>query len=307
MFYRLRRRLQRHRFDSAIAGVLDTPPMPVVEAPGLTILSMVAPDDVPMYVLSMKAFYRRIGRGRLIAILDRDTPTAARDTLRRHFPGIAFEIIEVIDTGPCQRGGTWERILHILDRAATEYVVQVDCDTLPVAADLDEVADCIATGRAFTMADNSLGLRTLRETAEAADPTDGDFIGDVTERVFDRYPDAERLLYVRGSSGLAGFAPGAFPRARIEEFHQIMEDMLGPARWREWGTEQCASNFAVANSPGAVVLPFPAYASFFPDGPRAGVKFFHFIGSHRFDQGFFAARGREEIAALAASAAGRRS
>jgi hypothetical protein len=297
MLYRLRRDLAVRRFNRDIAGILATPPMPVVEAP-LTIISMVLPADVPMYVLSMKAFYRRIGRGKLVAIIDRDTPQASLDTLRRHFPGIAFEILEDIDTGPCQRGGTWERVLHILDRAAHEYVVQVDCDTLPTTEDLREVVECIDAGVAFTMADNHNRIRTLRETAEATKRMNSDYIGVVSERCFDRYPNCDELRYVRGSSGLAGFAPGAFPRSRLEEFHQIMEEMVGAKRWREWGTEQCASNFAVANSPGAVVLPFPAYASFCPNGPRAEAKFFHFIGSFRFDEGFFAARGREEIARL---------
>jgi hypothetical protein len=246
----------------------------------------------------MKAFYRRVGRGRLVAIIDRDTPSELTATLKQHFPGIAFEILEDIDTGICQRGGTWERILYILSRAESEYVVQVDCDTLPLTDDLKEVVDCINAGVSFTMADNHNRIRSLRETAAATKGMDSDYIGVVTERLFDRYPDCDTLHYVRGSSGLAGFAPGAFPRARIEEFHRIMEEMVGATRWREWGTEQCASNFAVANSPGAVILPYPAYSSFGPGGPREGVKFFHFIGSYRFDDGFFAARGREEIAAL---------
>ncbi len=301
MLYKLRRQIQVRRFGSTIREVLSTPPMPIVEAP-LTIVSMVATSEVPMYVLSMKAFYRRIGRGRLVAIIDRDMPAPARATLEQHFPGIAFEILEDIDTGPCQRGGTWERILYILDRAATEYVVQVDCDTLPVAADLQEVTDCIAANVSFTLADNNNRIRTLRETAAATKKMQSDYIGVVSERMFDQYPNCDEQFYVRGSSGLAGFAPGAFPRQRLEEFHGIMEGLVGRERWREWGTEQCASNFAVANSPGAVVLPSPAYTSFFPGGPRQGVKFFHFIGSFRFDEGFFAARGREEIASLFALA-----
>jgi hypothetical protein len=298
MLYRLRRGLQLRRFNRSISGILATPPMPVI-ASSLTIVSMVAPADVPMYLLSMKAFYRRIGHGQLVAIIDQATSAVQRATLQHHFPGIAFEVLEEIDTGPCQRGGTWERILHILDRARSGYVVQVDCDTLPLAADLGEVAACIAAGVAFTMADDGHRIRPLGEVAAAAarEPED-DFIGTVAERAFARYPGAGGLFYVRGSSGLAGFAPGAFPRTHIEEFHGVMEGLLGHDRWREWGTEQCASNFAVANSPGAVILPWPAYSSFGPGGPREGVKFFHFIGSWRFDGDVFATRGRAEIAAL---------
>jgi len=49
-----------------------------------------------------------------------------------------------------------------------------------------------------------------------------------------------------------------------------------------------------------VVLPFPAYACFFPGGPRADAKFLHFIGSHRFDDNFYAQQALTAIADLAA-------
>ena len=297
MFWKLRRKVARYSFDKAVGDILKTPPVPLVKAP-LTIVSMIKKTDTIMYLLSMKAFYRRIGRGQLLAIVDRDMPREDLLLIEQHFPGIAFQILEDIDTGPCQRGGTWERILFILDLARDRYVVQVDCDTLPVTADLSEVVDCIETGTAFTLTDHNRQILPLRAAAEAARQVDSDFVGIVAERQFDQYPDADRLRYVRASSGLAGFAPGGFPRERMEEFHRVMEGMVGVARWREWGTEQCASNFAVANSPKAMVLPHPAYTSFGPGVPRQGVKFYHFIGTYRFDDGFFAAKGREEIAAI---------
>src|SRR4029078_10581303 len=113
---------------------------------------------------------------------------------------------------------------------------------------------------AFTMPGALRAIRTLPEAAADARAFDSTYVGIIAERFLDRYPRAESLKYVRGSSGFAGFAKGAFPRTRIIEFHRIMEGFLGEA-WRKWGTEQCASNFAVANSLGGVVLPFPKYAS----------------------------------------------
>ncbi|SHJ91984.1 hypothetical protein SAMN02745194_03725 [Roseomonas rosea] len=295
-FYRHRRMVAYWWFDRAIRGIHDTPPIRVVDAPW-TIVSMVAPKHIAMYLLSIKAFYRRVGRGKVVAIIDRDMPQETRDTLRRHVQGIEFQVLEDIDVGPCQRGGTWERILWILDRARDEYVVQIDADVLAVAPDVNEVLRCMEEGTAFTMAD-AHQIMSMREAALYARSIDGDYIGEVSERMFDRYPGHEALRYVRGSSGLAGFAPGGFSREGLYRFHEKMEALVGPKRWREWGTEQCASNFAVANTAGAVVLPYPAYASFHPHGPRGETKCFHFIGSYRFDEGFFAAHGRREIAAL---------
>ena len=127
------------------------------------------------------------------------------------------------------------------------------------------------------------------------------FLRVLAERFFDRYPGAESLKYVRASSGFAGFAKGAFPRARIVEFHGIMERFLGDA-WKKWGTEQCASNFAVANSLGGIVLPFPKYASFNPYIPRGKSAFLHFIGSHLYLDDYFSLCARKEIARLAKGA-----
>lgn len=122
MFYRWRRKLERARFSAFTRGILDTPPMPVKDAPW-TIVSMVSNKDIQMYLLAMKSFYARIGRGKIVAIVNRDMPLSSRAMLQRHLPGILLSILEDIDVGACQRGGTWERLVHILDRAEREYVI----------------------------------------------------------------------------------------------------------------------------------------------------------------------------------------
>jgi FkbM family methyltransferase len=256
----------------------------------------VANTDVLMYLLSLKSFYPKLGRGKVAAIIDRDMPQALRDTLTRHVPGLEFVILEDIPTGACQRGGTWERLLYVLDRSEHEYTIQLDADTLVVGDDLDDVVRCVETNTPFTMSDG-FELMSLPEVAEEAEATPSNYIGIVTERMFARYPD-EGLRYVRGSSGFAGFSRGGFTRAAITRFHQEMEKLVGTRRWREWGTEQCGSNFAIANSPGAFVLPYPEYSSFTQYVARREARFFHFIGANRFRDNYYAARGQELIATL---------
>lgn len=293
MFYNWRRKLKTWNFNRQIAAIMDTPPLRITDA-AWSIVSMIRNRDVPMYLLCLKAFYAHLGAGHVIGIIDRDMPQALRDTLRRHVEGIELVVLEDIDPGACQRGGTWERLVFLLDRAEQQYMVQMDSDILAVGPDLAEVKDCIARNVAFTMADGD-DISSMREAAVRAQAdADASYVGIAIEQSFDRYPDCDRLRYIRGSSGLAGFARGGFPRARIEEFHRIMAGLL-PTRWHKWGSEQCGSNFAVANSPGAVALPYPAYGSFGPGGVRDGCKCFHFIGEYRFDHGYFAGRGREVI------------
>src|ERR1700757_3983273 len=141
MFYRLRKSRRTQNFNRAISGILDTPPINVEAAPWC-IVSMVANADVPMYLLSLKSFYPKLGRGKIAAIVDRDMPQVLRETLTQHAPGLEFVILEDIHTGACQRGGTWERLLYALDRSESEYTIQLDADTLTVSDDLDEVVRC---------------------------------------------------------------------------------------------------------------------------------------------------------------------
>src|SRR5665213_2241682 len=265
MLYRLRKHLKTRRFESITRGIRATRPLRVIDAPW-TIVSMVSNDDAHLYLVAMKSFYRLIKRGKLVAIIDRDMPEASRDLLAEHFEGIRFETLEDIDTGVCQRGGTWERLVYLVDRARDEYAIQVDCDTLTMGPDLKEVAYCVENNLPFTLADG-WPLVTMSEAAREAREIAGDQPGIVAERSFDRYPNCERLLYVRGSSGFTGFAKGGFSRARLAEFHEGMAAIVGRDAWRGWATEQCASNFVTANSPSPVILPFPNYSCFFPVGP----------------------------------------
>ena len=295
MFDRWRKQYRMSRFNRLIAGILETPPVRLVDAP-CTIISMVSNFDVPMYLLSLKSFYARLGKGKVTAIIDRDMPQSLRDTLKRHVEGIRFQVLEDIDTGTCQRGGTWERLVYVLHRTRDEYAIQIDSDTLAFGPDVSEVLSCIEGNVAFTMSDK-MPIVSLREAAAQARAVNSDYIGIETEQAFERHPDAGRLKYVRGSSGFAGFARGGFDPSHIQDFHRVMGEILGN-RWREWGTEQCGSNFAVANSPGAIALPFPQYSSFYPGGPRDESKMLHFIGAHRFEEGFFASRGKRVISEL---------
>jgi hypothetical protein len=298
MFWNYRFRLNYWRFDRAVRAILDTPPMPVIRPERCTIVSMIARRDLRMYIVAMKAFYRRVGGGRIVAMLDGPRAPAELDLVSRHFPGIVFEQVADVPVGACQRGGTWERLVYLLDLADRgEYAVQMDCDIMPTGEDIAELVRCIETRTAFTMADHAK-IVPVSQSAEFARGIVGDYIGNVAERVMDRLPGAETLRYVRGSSGLAGFAPGGFPRARIEWFHREMAKLVGEQRWREWGTEQCGSNFAVANTPEAITLPYPQYASFHPFGDRDDAKLYHFIGSFRFREGAFVRLARQEIAVL---------
>ncbi len=69
MLHRLRQRFKYRTFYRQTSRILATPPISYREAP-FTIVSMVAGYDVQMYILAMKALYRRLQRGKITVIAD---------------------------------------------------------------------------------------------------------------------------------------------------------------------------------------------------------------------------------------------
>lgn len=301
MFYRLRKSIANGRFNRKTERLLRTPPINYKEAP-ISIVSMVENKDVQMYILAVKALYRRLGRGKIVSIIDADLPQASRDLIREHLGPVEFVLLDSIDTGRCQRGGTWERVLFCVDRSATDFVIQIDADVLCFGP-IEEVLDCVEQNRAFTIAEN-MPVKPLADWVQNGIERKQDHIVTAFEIKAREFPNVDKWLYVRGSSGFAGFAKGGVTRAILEEFHAGGLKVHG-ARWTEWGTEQIASNFAVANSPDSLPLPYPKYATFEPEyatfqkqGITSDMSVLHFIGIFRFDLDVFPMLANREIDAM---------
>lgn len=294
MFYRLRRNINYFTFYRQIPRILNTPPLEYKDAP-LTILSMVAGYDVKLYLLAMKSLYRRLGRGKIVAIVADDVSPADRRLILQHLGPVKFVDIKSIDTGSCQRGGTWERLVYILDHTPDEYYIQMDCDILCVGA-MPEVLECVDANRAFTLADG-IPKKPLTDWVDDAIARRNDNVVFEFEKRAPQYPDAANLYYLRGSSGFAGFAKGGPSRASLEDFHAKSKALLG-SRWTEWGTEQIASNFTIANSPGSVGLPKPKYLTWEHHQIPADISLLHFLGYCRFDEGVYVQWANREIDAL---------
>jgi hypothetical protein len=297
MLFRLTRWYRQSNFNNSIARIWETPTIDIVDKPW-TLISMISTRDIPMYLLAMKSFYTRLGGGKIIAIIDRDMPAESRAILTQHFRGIQFLILEDIDVGKIQRGGTWERLLTLVRQSEKEYVIQIDADILTVG-NIDEIIECVQQNRSFTMnGQTGFPIWDIEQSIAEGHKSPSDHCSIAFERALAQYPDKAGKYYVRGSSGLVGLAKGCFSAPDLEQFHVTMTQIMGK-RWLEWGTEQVGSNWVVANSPNnALVLPYPKYANFFPALPRHKSNALHFIGTYRYDEGHFAKLGQVEIQRL---------
>jgi hypothetical protein len=133
--------------------------------------------------------------------------------------------------------------------------------------------------------------------AEYARNANGDHVQLLSERLLDSLDFEKGLRYVRASAGFAGFPRGGCRPDLLRAFSQSMERKLG-SRWSDWGSEQVSSNFVLANTTDAQVLPYPKYACFDPTVPSDQSAFLHFIGTHRFERGIYAKLGQQAIGEL---------
>jgi len=260
---------------------------------------MVQAADVHMYILAVKALYRRLGGGKIVAIVLRNFAESYRTLLRKHLGPVEFHHLEDLPVGNCQRGGTWERLIFCVDRSAREFVIQIDADILCIGP-IEEVCQCVEENRAFVLAEG-IPVQPLPNWVEKGIKRKSDNIVTTFEVKASEFPDAANWNYVRGSSGFAGFARGGVTRALLETFHAGGLKVHG-ARWTEWGTEQIASNFAIANMPNSLPLPYPKYSTFEPDyatfqrqGITDKMSLLHFIGAFRFDGGVYPTLANREI------------
>jgi len=297
-FFKLKNRLAVAQFNWQTRAVLETPPLQMRdgEVP-LIFASLVSHTDLQMYLVAIKSIYTAVGFGRIEIVSDGSLQADDEATLRHHLPGIRIHPVAGIDPSPCPRGGCWERLWFILGRASDAYVIQVDSDTV-TCGPIPEVVDSVKRNAAFVLGTrHGLALVTVAQATEFARRYEPDHVQMAAEQELDKLADAPTLRYVRGSAGFSGFARGGFSHERLIAFSSAMESRV-PGRWKEWGTEQMASNFAVANSPAASVLPHPKYSCFDLQMDPDQAAFLHFIGTNRFDAGVYATRARDAILRL---------
>ncbi|MDM7956801.1 hypothetical protein [Blastomonas sp.] len=284
--FRLHTRIAQRRHDAACRPVLNTAPI-VPADDGLVIFSMMGTAVLLPYLIAVKSLWTHLRRGR-VAILSDGTLTADDRAVLAHHCGNP-QIIDIadVDTTGFPTGGTWERLLTILDMRRNGYVIQLDSDTVTLGRP-DAVIEAIEANVSFTLlggAEWEIGARTCVAFTPPADvPASAEnHIQTRMERVLAQIAEAERLRYIRGCSGFTGFSRGAEGRGLAGDFAREMQRLLDAEAMHEWGTEQVASSFVIANDPGALLLPYRHYGNYWGAPWDADCRFMHFVGAHRYD------------------------
>lgn len=294
MFFRWRRAAQVWQAKPDFARILKTPPVESRDG-GAIVFSQLQHRDVLTYLVAGKSFAHHTGYGRFVLLDDGSLTTDDRVLLRRHLPGIEFRAMSDVCYGALPVGGTWERLITITELAATDYVIQLDADTV-TCGPLDEVRRCVAGRQSFSiMAGHTAAMLPLATIAALSRPDH--HVQIVAESRLGELDPSIATRYGCGSSGFAGFRPDPQRRAALDRFSARMEELLG-ARWREWGTEQVASNFLVAHDPEGILLPYRRYRNFGVEPLTDDAVFVHFFGTFRYEHGTYRRLARETAALL---------
>jgi hypothetical protein len=287
--------------ERAAQGIMDTAPI-VGADDGVILFSMIGTAVLIPYLVAVKSLHLHLRRGRIVLLNDGTLSGADRAILALHCDNPVILEKPDIDPSPCPRDNCWERLIAILDRRRDAYVIQLDSDTVTTGP-VPEVLAAIDANRSFTLAgghdEAQHGFRTAREIASIfhADGPMTDHVQAYAETAMATLPNADDVRYIRGCAGFAGFARSDTGRSLVSEFSVAMDNCLGSA-WRQWGSEQVASNFVIANDPEPVQLPYDCYVNHWEEPLPSDPAFIHFIGTYRFRRGNYSRCSKAAIAAL---------
>ncbi len=271
-------------------AVFGTPPV-TPHHDGVVVFSMIGTRVVAPYLVAAKSFLRELDCGRVVLLDDGSLTASDKAVLSAQLGNPEIRGIRDVDTGDTPRGGCWERLMTLIDLSAHDYVIQLDSDTVTLG-NVAEVRAAIDAGRSFTILGGTdgeaQGLKTLTDFRRDVYPDGpdvlptGSHVQTQIEARMDRLPDPDNACYVRACAAFTGFAVGSVTRADAQAFSRAAEDAVGAGVWKQWGSEQVASNYLVANTPDPVLLPYPRYYHFWDDGDRATPGLVHFPGTHRY-------------------------
>lgn len=287
------------KHERAIRGVLDTAPLAPADD-GVVLFSMIGTAVVLPYLVAIKSLHHRLQRGRVVLLNDGTLTASDRAILRHHLGDPKILEMASISTGTCPKGNCWERLFAVLEMRRDDYVIQLDSDTVTLA-DMPEVQAAIDANCSFTLAggveEAKIGFQNADDLAAHFYP-DGAISNHVQHLAEVAMPQAgQGLRYIRGCAGFAGFARSARGTGAVTAMSEAMDALIGN-KWREWGSEQVASNFVIANDPDPVQLPYDRYVNHWVEPLPPKPAFIHFIGTYRYARGAYAQASHAAIAAL---------
>ena len=146
MFYKQKDQLRRWWFGLQTRCILKSPPIRLDDV-GPTLLTLLQHKDVQMYLAAIKSFARRLAPNEVHIVDDGSLTNEDHILLGKHVPGLVIHALKTYREADLPIGGCWERLSAVARLSETQYVIQLDADTLTVG-DIPEVAMALTGLRA---------------------------------------------------------------------------------------------------------------------------------------------------------------
>ncbi len=214
------------RHAEAIAGVLHTAPLGPSDG-GPTIVSLLGTADVPPYLVAIKSFHRRLGRGRPAIVDDGSLTGEDRAILAHHCGDPEILPHQAVRRGAFPAGGAWALLLTILDRRAGQYWIALDRHTVTLGP-VPEIAAAVAGNRSFTAARAGIAGfaaggagRSLAAAFAAGQPADATAAADF---ILAREPEPIALPRARYATSAGGSRPKSAALVHFPAPHRFAPD-----------------------------------------------------------------------------------
>jgi len=290
IFSRVLQEINKIHFNYTATGILNTSPIEYKYDNKVVIVTMVGHSTVNMYLVAIKSFILQFGYGSIEVINDGSLTNEDIDIIKYHIPNITFFNAVDVDTLTCPTYISWKRLLRIAELAKNSYVIQLDSDTVSLAALID-IHDKVQANEGF-----------LIGSERWSKGVDVNFLNiivsywknnHVQARAEEIFKDIEFFSdgtkYLRACAGFCGYPKNFASTSEIENLSSQIEEKIGK-KWHEWGSEQTATMCLISKTPNASVLPWPKYQNFMEplaNGTIHSASFIHFIGSNRYKKGMY--------------------
>ena len=286
MLYSIRKKIGARKFNSATNAIRDKSKVKLDPNANFSVITLLQDADVNMYLVAISSFAHYCQPRRVIVVSD-NLSNSNQACLRKCIPGVSIQPIEDYRLPGLPIGGCWERLACLISHSLDDYVIQLDADTITLQPPV-EVINAIGSQTSFTLSSRpNCEILSLTQSTELVKNWTQDFVQVLAEQALKKLENPDQRHYVRGCAAFTGFAPGSTSLEQLHRFNEEMGDQLGISKWSEWGSEQVASNYLVANTKGCRVLSFTGYPYFDPDRTdnEDKVCLYHFLGTHRFQTG----------------------
>ena len=295
MLYKFRKSMNRKFYNWLTDNAKQNLRVSIDENSDFTILTQLCSSDINMYLVALSSFTRFLKPRSVVVVADR-LSEAEQDLLRQCVNNIIIIPITTASHPDLPKGGCWERLISIHSLLADTYVVQLDADIICLRYPKD-VADLIKNNQSFTLA-TKMGRNkiSMSDASKLVADIESDHVQVLVEKAFADFSNSGSRSYIRGCAGFAGFSKQSANLDGLVEFSREAERSIGKTKWHQWGSEQVASNYVVANSPNSRVLPFEQYPYFEPGVDMDSADLLHFIGDYRYKGWVYVKQSRKVIA-----------